>query len=197
MFTIAIQAGGKSKRMGRDKALLELGGKPLIEHVLAQIAGLGSEILITTNRPEGFMHLGERLVPDTNPDAGALNGLYTALTAAQEAYVLVLACDMPFIRRPLLEHILSLAHHADVIVPQVQGYYEPLQALYHRQNCLPAVEAALAEGEQRVVSFFPRVKIHPIREEIVAKLDPQGLSFYNINNPQDLTRAEEILANFS
>ncbi len=197
MFAIAIQAGGKSQRIGRNKPLLPLGGKPLIEHVLSQIDGLGEEILITTNHPTELKYLGFRLVPDQDPGAGALNGLYTALNAAKEAYVLVLACDMPFISRPLLEHMLKIAPLADVIVPRPQGLYEPLQALYQRQNCLPAVKAALEEGDKRVVSFFPRVKVHAIEQAVITRLDPKGLSFFNVNYPKDLVRAEEILANLA
>jgi molybdopterin-guanine dinucleotide biosynthesis protein A len=198
MTAIAIQAGGKSRRMGRrDKALLELGGKPLIEHVLSRVSGLGKEILITTNNPADLEYLGVRLVSDRNPGAGALNGLETALAAARCDYVLVLACDMPFVSRPLLEHILQLASRADVILPRPRGLNEPLQALYHRGNCLPAVRKAVADGEKRVISFFPQVKVHTVDDEILARLDPAGLSFYNVNDPMDLAEAEEMLANFN
>jgi len=144
MITIAVQAGGKSSRMGEDKALIHLAGIPLIERVLARIGGLADEILITTNRPETLAHLNLRMVGDEVPGAGALHGLKTALDAARGEIILVLSCDTPFVSRELLEHLLIRAQEADAIVPKDGDKYEPLQAVYNRARCLPAVEAALA-----------------------------------------------------
>ena len=193
MITVAIQAGGQSQRMGRDKALISLGGRPLIVHVLDRVVGLGDEILITTNQPQAYTAFGGRLVSDAAPGAGALAGLHTALSAARGETVLVLACDMPFVSRPLLAHMLSLAPEADVVAPRPGGEYEPLHAVYAR-SCLPAVEAALQAGEERVISFYPKVRVKVVEEPELAAYDPAGLSFFNINTPVDLTRAEEILA---
>ena len=193
MITIAVQAGGKSSRMGKDKALIRLAGIPLIEHVLGRIDGLADEILITTNRPETLNHLNLRMAPDEVPGAGALHGLNTALRAALGDVVLVLSCDTPFVSRELLEHLLNRAHEADVIVPKHGDKYEPLQAVYNSAHCLPALEAALESDERRMVSFFPKVHILPIEEPVLTELDPSGLSFFNINTPADLERAERLL----
>ena len=193
MITIAVQAGGKSSRMGEDKALIRLAGIPLIERVLGRIDGLADEILITTNRPETLTHLNLRMSPDEIPGAGALHGLKTALSAAQGEVVLVLSCDIPFVSRELLEHLLNRAHEADVIVPKHRDKYEPLQAVYNRARCLPAVEAALETNERRMVSFFPKVHILPVEEPVLSELDPSRLSFFNINTPADLERAERLL----
>ncbi len=193
MITIAVQAGGKSSRMGEDKALIRLAGIPLIERVLARIDGLANEILITTNRPETLTHLNLRMVGDEVPGAGALHGLKTALDAARGEIVLVLSCDTPFVSRELLEHLLSRAHDADAIVPKHGDKYEPLQAVYNRSRCLPAVEAALGSGERRMISFYPQVHVLPIEEPILSKLDPSGLSFFNVNTAEDLERADQLL----
>ena len=193
MVTIAIQAGGVSTRMGRDKALVALAGKPLVVHVLERVSSLGDEILLTTNRPEEYHFLGMPLITDPVPGAGSLAGLQTALRAAHGQIVIVLACDMPFVSRPLLEHMLSLARQAEVVIPSRKGEYEPLQAVYSRE-CLPAIEAALAAGERRMISFLPRVRVLPIEEAILTRYDPQGLSFFNVNTPQDLAEAERIWA---
>jgi molybdopterin-guanine dinucleotide biosynthesis protein A len=193
MRTIAIQAGGQSRRMGSDKALVTLGGKPMIEALLARLAGLADEILITTNRPDNYSYLGLRLASDPVPGAGALHGLRTALAASLGETVLVLACDLPFISRPLLEHLLARAHEADVIVPYRNGEFEPLHAVYAR-SVLPAVEAALATGRARMISFFSDVHVLPIAEDELRRFDPEGLSFFNVNTPQDLTEAEALLA---
>lgn len=194
MLSIAIQAGGGSRRTGSDKALLPLAGKPLIQHVLMHIDGLGDDILITTNRPQNYTFLGVRLVSDPVPGLGTLNGLHTALNAAHGAHVLVLACDMPFVSRPLLEHMINLAPQADVIVPHQSGEFEPLHAIYKVQTCLPAIEAALAAGEKRLISFFPKVDVLSVEGSDLARLDPRGLSFYNINTLEDLEQAERILS---
>lgn len=193
VVTVAIQAGGQSSRMGRDKALVPLGGKPLIAHLLARVEGLGDEILITTNRPEAYARFGARMASDPVPGAGALEGLHTALTAAKGDQVLLLACDMPFVSRPLLEYMLDLADDADIVVPRREGRFEPLHALYKRSLCLPPLRAALASGEKRMIAFFPHVQVLTIEKPELTRLDPQGRSFFNINTPEDLAQAESIL----
>ena len=178
--------------MGRDKALLPLGGIPLIEHVLRRTAGLAEDVLITTNRPTNLAYLGVRLVLDREPGAGALPGLLTALEAAHGETVLLLACDVPFVCRPLLEHLLSLAHEAQVVVPHWNGNLEPLHAVYSR-SCANAVRAAIRAGQQRVIDILPRVTQRVVDEAAIAQFDPDGWSFFNINTPQDLARAERFL----
>lgn len=194
MLTIAIQAGGESHRMGRNKALLPLAGRSLIEHVLVRLEGLGDEIFITTNLPQDYSFLGLRLVSDLVPGIGTLAGLHTSLATARGDSVLVVACDMPFISRPLLEHLVGLASQADVVIPRHGDKYEPLHAVYNRHNCLPALENALAAGAKRLTGFFPQVKVLLVEESEFSRLDPQGLSFFNINTPEDLAQAEKILA---
>lgn len=194
MITIAIQAGGRSSRIGSDKASTKLGGIPLVEHVLARVEGLGDEILITTNHPADYAYLGVRLVADQTPGAGALAGLQTALSAATGNLVLVLACDMPFISRPFLEYMLRLSEDFDAVIPKYQEMYEPLQAVYKKTPCLAAVERALAVGNRRMISFLPDLKVRTIDPHDLAHLDPEGLSFFNINTLDDLNYAEQIIA---
>ncbi len=193
MVSVAIQAGGRSGRMGRDKALVPLAGRPLITHVLERAAPLGDEVLVTTNSPDEYAFLGLRLVPDERPGDGALAGLQTALRAARHEVVLVLACDLPFLCVPLLEHMLGLAAQADAVLPRWRGELEPLHAVY-RRTCLPAVDLALAEGRRRMISFLPAIRSTILEEDQVASFDPQGLTFFNINTPADLQTAERILA---
>lgn len=195
MITTAIQAGGLSSRMGEDKALLKLHGVPLIELVLREIEDLTDEILITTNNPKVLEYLHVRLVTDPMPGEGALRGLHTALASANNERVLVLACDMPFVQKELLAAMLSINSSDDVIVPMLDGNYEPMHAIYLRTPCLRAVETALNAGEKKLTSFFQYVRVHTLGEEIVGMYDPEGLSFYNINTPQDLQVAEGIYQN--
>jgi len=179
--------------MGRDKARVLLGGRPLITHVLERAAPLGTDVLVTTNAPEAFNFLGVRLVPDDQPGAGALTGLQTALRAARAERVLVLACDLPFVCIPLLEHLLRVAPEADAVLPRWHGELEPLHAVY-RRTCLGPIERALAEGRQRMISFHTSIRLHVVEEDDIVAFDPQGLTFFNVNTPDELRTAERLLA---
>ncbi len=193
MLTVAIQAGGQSRRMGRDKGLVLLDGQPLVRRLLDRVADLGDEILITTNRPEDYAFLGVRLAPDESPGAGALSGLRTALKAAHGDKVLVLACDMPFVSRALLMYLIGLAPQADVVIPRPAGEYEPMHAVYDR-GCLTEIEASLEAGDMRMISFFSRVSVLPVEDDILERLDPGRRSFFNVNTPADLAQAERLLS---
>ncbi len=196
MLTVSIQAGGRSSRMGRDKALLSLGGVPLIERVLEKVADLGDELQITSNDPDRYRYLGVPLIPDPEPGAGALLGLLTALRAATHDRVLVVGCDMPFLSRPLLERLVELAPKAEAVLPLDGGRYEPLLAVYSRA-CIPAIEASLAAGDHRMISFLPEITLHTVEHDTLDRLDPERLSFFNVNTPDDLQRAEELLVHYS
>jgi molybdopterin-guanine dinucleotide biosynthesis protein A len=178
--------------MGRDKALLPLGGKPLIKHVLQRVEGLGDEVLITTNQPKDYAFLGKRMVGDRQPGAGALDGLLTALEAAHGARVLLLACDMPFVSRALLEHLLEIDTDADVVIPRREGKLQPLHAIYAK-SCAGQVREALRAGQRRMISFFPHIHTRIVEQEILDHYDPDGLSFFNANTPEDLAQAEQLI----
>jgi molybdopterin-guanine dinucleotide biosynthesis protein A len=193
MVTVAIQAGGRSSRMGRDKGLVELAGKRLIEHVLAAVDGLADEVLITTNAPERYREFGRKTATDPVPGAGALPGLHTALSAAAGDHVLVVACDMPFLNRALLTYLLAARQSADVVVPLWGGYHQTMHAVYAREPVLAAVEAALASGQKRMTSFYAAVRVLEVPDAIVGAFDPMGHTFFNVNTPADLAEAEAIL----
>jgi molybdopterin-guanine dinucleotide biosynthesis protein A len=191
-LTVAILAGGRSSRMGTDKAFVRVLGRPLIEDVLAQLAGLGSETIIITNRPDDYRYLDVPLFGDVLPDKGALGGLYTALHAASQLHVLCVACDMPFVVRPLLDHLLALAPEADAVVPRLGGEAEPFRAVYARAACLGPIRAALEAGRMRVISFFPDVRVRWVEEAEIDRYDPKRLSFFNVNTPADLEEARRL-----
>src|SRR4030065_1344733 len=163
MLTVAIQAGGQSRRMGRDKGLILLRGQPMIRHILCRVVDLGEEVLVTTNRPEDYAFLGVRVAADEKPDGGALSGLRTALLAAHGDKALVLGCDMPFVSRPLLSHLIELSSQADLVVPKAGGYYEPMHAAYDRR-CLAEIEASLEAGGMKINTFFPPVNLLTVGE---------------------------------
>jgi molybdopterin-guanine dinucleotide biosynthesis protein A len=196
MISVAIQAGGESRRMGQDKALLPFLGESLLERVMKRVNLLGDELLVTTNHPERFLDFGVPLIQDELPGKGALGGLLTALHAAQFSTVIVVACDMPFVNPKILADACDQLHskQADVVVPHTENGYEPLHAVYRRETCLPAIRAALEAGERRLISWFPSVNVIPIAKDDLIKYDPHRIAFWNVNTPEDLHQAEELAA---
>jgi molybdopterin-guanine dinucleotide biosynthesis protein A len=194
MLTVAIQAGGESRRMGHDKALLPFLGQPLIVRVLERLKPLADEILITTNRPQAYQFLGLPLYPDQQPGRGALGGLYTALNAASHPLVAVVACDMPFVSAALLSAMRDalLATQADIAIPVTGEGSEPFHAVYRRLTCLPQVQQALEAGKWRVDSWFSQVQLYPMQPDEIRRYDPDGVCFWNVNTPEELKAAQQL-----
>ena len=182
--------------MGQDKALLPLLGQPLVAQVLSRLSSLADDVLVTTNRPDDFRFLGVPLYPDKYPGTGALGGLYTALEAARQPLVAVVACDMPFASAGLLIFTRDrlLYSGADVAIPRSEEGFEPFHAVYRRDTCLPAVKKALEAGERRLISWFPDVTVSPILPEEWLPFDPDLMAFWNLNTPDDFRQAEQWIA---
>jgi len=194
MLTISIQSGGRSRRMGQDKALMPFLGRPLICRMAERLAGPDDEVLVTASRPEAYAALGLRCIPDLLRGHGPLGGLYTALSAAARPLVAAVACDMPFASPRLLTYArdLLLSGSAAAVVPLGENGLEPLHAVYRRETCLPVVRAALAAGERRLVSWFDRLEVRILTLQETARLDPSGRAFWNLNTPEEFRQAEEI-----
>jgi molybdopterin-guanine dinucleotide biosynthesis protein A len=193
MLSISIQAGGESRRMGQDKALMPFLGRPLIQRVVNRLSPVADEVIVTTNNPDDFRFLDLPLFPDLKPGRGALGGLYTALSSANGEAVAVIACDMPFASAPLIEaaYRLLIQEEADVVIPDSGGGLEPMHAVYRRETCLPAIESAIEADKWRLISWFPQVKVRVLQPDEIEEYDPSGLAFWNLNTPEDFTEAEE------
>lgn len=193
MLTICVQAGGESRRMGQDKALMPFLGRPLIQRVIDRLSPIADEVIVTTNNPDDYRFLGLPLFPDLKPGRGALGGLYTALSSANGDVVAVVACDMPFVSTTLIEtaHRLIVEEGADVVIPDSGGGLEPMHAVYRRKTCLPAIESAIEADKWRLISWFPQVKVHILQPEEIQVHDPSGLAFWNLNTPEEFAEAEE------
>jgi len=204
-LTLIINAGGQSRRMGTDKALLPVPphAAPLIAHVAARLAPLEvTRLLVVTNDRTLPARAGlppaTRFVPDAYPDTGTLGGIATGLQHAS-GWAVVVACDLPLVSAPLFQMLIELAGEQengaerwDAIVPVVDGYEEPLHALYHRR-CLPAIAARLAAGQRRVISFMPDVRTRYVPEERLRTVDPTLRSFFNTNTPEEWAEALALL----
>lgn len=194
MVTLVIQAGGESRRMGADKALLPFLGQPLIMRPLRRLALLADELLVTSNQPENYKFLGLTPIPDLLPGMGALGGLNTALSSAHNPFVAVVACDMPFASLAIFSLELRLIQEsgADAVIPRTEAGTEPFHAIYRRESCLPHIRAALNQGKRRVDAWFSQVSIYYLEPAELLPYDPDELTFININTPEDLSQAERI-----
>ncbi|NKB71108.1 MAG: NTP transferase domain-containing protein [Candidatus Latescibacteria bacterium] len=191
--SVAILAGGYSRRMGRDKALLPLGSATLIERVIEAARPLADELFLIGDRPERFAHLALPVRPDQQPGQGPLAGLYTALTRAQFPTVLLLACDLPFVTTHFLRFLLDRRgdHHA--LVPRSPQALQHLCAVYTR-NCQDAVAAALERGERAMPSFHDQIDIRVLAPDEWRRFDPHQRLLANLNTPQEYRQALELLA---
>jgi molybdopterin-guanine dinucleotide biosynthesis protein A len=194
MLTVVIQAGGESSRMGMDKALVPFLGSNLIQRVIGRVAPLADEMLVTTNQPEDYRFLGLTMFADVIPGRGALGGLYTALSAAKQPLVAVVACDMPFVNPKMLAagRDLLLESDYDAVIPQTPHGTEPFHAVYRKETCLPAVEYAIQQDKWRVDAWYPDARVRLLSEEETLSYDPRGVAFFNVNTLEDLTQAEQI-----
>lgn len=190
--TGVIQAGGKSTRMGGGpKALLELGGRRIIERVLAAVVPVVDDVLLVTNTPELYAFLGLPMVPDAFADHGSLGGIYSGLKAAAGDSAFTVACDMPFLRADVARLVVERAGEGDVVIPRVGGYLETMHAAYAK-SCLPHIEAQLEAGQLKIIGFFDRVRVVEIDEAELARRANPALVFMNVNTPEELARARAL-----
>ena len=195
--TGVIQAGGRSTRMGgRPKALLELGGRRIIERVIDAVAPSVNDLLIVTNTPELYAFLGLPMVADVYPDGGSLGGIYSGLKAAAGDAAFTVACDMPFLHPDVVRLVVERAESGDVVIPRVGGQLETLHAAYAK-SCLPHIEERLVAGRLKIVEFFPRVRVVEIPEVEIARFRDPAVVFMNVNTPDELERAQVLAAHLS
>lgn len=199
----AVLAGGESSRYGSPKALATVGGRRIVDRVIEALRRATPDVIVSANEPELFADLGLPTYPDERPDLGPLGGIYTTLLRAREAGrpgILAVACDMPFPSVALLALLRREAFGegdasapGDIVVPASRGPrgVEPLFAAYSTA-CIPAIEAALAEGDRRMIGFHERVRVHTIPLDEVAAVCVPARAFLNVNTPEDRDRAESL-----
>lgn len=192
-FTGVVLAGGQSRRMGQDKALLLLDTQTtFLQATVHALATLASEVLIVSSHPAHQM-TGVRRIPDVYPGKGSLGGIYSGLLAASTDYIFVAGCDMPFVQPALVRYLVSLAPGYDVVIPRLGDELEPLHAIYGR-GCLQAMANLIAQDALRIVTFLPQVRVRYVEPEEVERFDPAHLSFFNANTPADLAQARRLFA---
>lgn len=201
-ISLAILAGGLSSRFGSNKALTPIDGRPIIERVLGVVHDLSDDLYLITNTPDLYQHLGLRMVADILPEGGALRGLHTALSSSEREWVLCLACDMPFVQPALLTHLLALIHSVGAsewgaVVPRHPEGAEPFCAAYRREFCLPEIEPLLANRRYRLQGLLDRVHVRYVEPPELTNVDPELLSFINVNTPDEWKAAEALARRLS
>ena len=203
-LSAAALAGGQSRRMGTDKALLPLvtGGQPMLGRVLERHSAVADDVLIVANDQERYASFGARVVPDLHPHVGALGGIQAAVAWSAHEHCLVVACDMPFLSLPLLQRMAVEPRNYDVLIPLIPGesrqrgdglVYQTLHAIYSKR-CLPFIEQRFAEGKRQVVGFFEDVRIRTLDVAEIVRCDPDLRSFFNANTPEALLAAARVSA---
>ncbi|MHB8706530.1 MAG: formate dehydrogenase accessory sulfurtransferase FdhD [Coriobacteriia bacterium] len=187
--TAAVLAGGRSMRMGVDKALLLVDGEPLVARVAEAVGAVCAHTIVVTNRPETLEHAGlapdVAILQDEIAYQGPLGGLVTALKNAQDDWVFAVAADMPWLSPEVLRALWDARDGAQVVVPWTDKGLEPLLALYHR-DCLSSAQRVLESGRRRLVAMFPSLKVIEVDVETLRAVDPTLRSLLNVNTPEDL-----------
>ncbi|MGI6535862.1 MAG: molybdopterin-guanine dinucleotide biosynthesis protein B [Eggerthellaceae bacterium] len=197
--TVAIQAGGESRRMGASKALVDFRGEPLVSRMVRRMAPAADQVLVTTNGQDDLGFLARRypdidlaVMRDVCPQRGALPGLLTALEGARCPVVAVVAVDMAFASPELAAAEARLLHDsgADAVVPRNAHGFEPMHAAYRRDTCLPVVRTLVAQGSFRARDLLDSVTVRTLSSAEVHAIVPAGGCFANANTPEELERLQ-------
>jgi molybdopterin-guanine dinucleotide biosynthesis protein A len=183
-MTAVILAGGKSSRMGSNKAFLKLKGETFIELQIELLRKMFDEIIISANTPSEYEYLDLPIFKDLYPDKGPLAGIYTSLINSNSFYTFMLACDMPFVELELIKYLQDLTQKYDVVIPKSKKGFEPLHAFYSK-SCIGPIKKELDANNLRIISFFPHVNVK------VVELDSLTVSGSFKNSIKNLNTMEE------
>ena len=188
----AILAGGKSSRMrGEDKSLLVLNGMTFVESIRKRLGECFTEIFVVSDRSLEIKEMGFSVFPDLITDKGPLGGLYTALSVSASNKVLLVACDMPLLNESFVKNFIMSVADEDIFIPLNDSKPEPLFAIYDR-DCLPAIIEKIQCEELEMTSFFSELKVRYLEEKTWRQWDAEGISFQNINTPNDFEYSKKL-----
>jgi molybdopterin-guanine dinucleotide biosynthesis protein A len=181
-----VLAGGSSRRMGQDKALLKIEGEYLIQHIVSRLKPLFDEILVITGETKRYEALLDvPVLEDAINDKGPLGGLYTGLKLCRHEWAFLIACDMPFVKLSIIELLVNERGEAPIVAFEIGGHRTHTLALYHR-SCLAKIERCLQSNELSLQGFFAMLPVQIITEREARERDPELTSFINWNRPEDL-----------
>ncbi len=191
-----ILAGGLNKRFGgKNKAFIHCGGKRILDRVYDVLQTLFDEIILVTNDPIPYLEWDLKIVADLFPFRSSLTGIHAGLFYATNPFAFVTACDTPFLKKALVQKILDETDpKADLTIPETKAGLEPLCAVYSKKT-LNKIEPYLIQEKVKIIRVFGTKRVKKIPENLLRQADPDLVSFFNINAPDDLKEAEEIAAN--
>jgi molybdopterin-guanine dinucleotide biosynthesis protein A len=193
LVTVAVLAGGQSRRMGTDKSFVLLDGQPIIQHVIARVRALRLPVILIANDAARYGGLGLPLYGDVFPGSGSLGGVYSALHHSGAPYTLCVGCDMPLLAPALLRFLIDQRHGYDIVVPMVGGRPESLHAVYS-QRCLPVMRQQIEQQQLKINRVHDLMHTLRLEEAALRPFDPALRSFMNINTPDDLARIRQHLS---
>jgi len=196
-----VLAGGFSSRFGEDKGVVKLAGKPLLSHVVDAVRSVVEEVVIVTSSAERvaeyekIVHGSVRFAVDRRKSEGPLIGALTGFCVVRGTYALVLPFDTPFITRDVVWLLFDLCVGRSAVIPRwPNGQIEPLHAVYRVDEAKAAAEAAVAEGRLDMRGMIERMRgLRFLSTLVISQLDPELKSFFNINTPLDLKKAEAMI----
>ena len=196
-----ILAGGFSRRFGSDKALVVLAGKPLVLHVINRVSKAVDEVLVVVsskdqkNKFETILGEKTNVIIDKDDSQTPLVGAITGFASAEGEYSLLLPCDTPLISSQIVQFLLDMCTNRSAAIPRwPNGYIEPLQAVYHTKSALTAAKKALKQGKRNMRSMIDNLRgVRYVSTMVLEQMEPDLLTFFNVNTPQDLKKAESIL----
>lgn len=194
--TGVILAGGRGARIKRNKPLLGIAGKSVLQRICGVFEPIFRDKIIVIGRDTESQSIritlddfsGWTIFTDIIPDRGPLGGLHAALTSVSKGHTFVVACDMPFLNEGFIRHMISLIKGCDIVVPCLSGRYEPLHAVYST-SCLPVVTDLLGKRNLSILDLYPLMTVKCVDEETVRRFDSDLRMFFNINTEEDLSRA--------
>jgi molybdopterin-guanine dinucleotide biosynthesis protein A len=193
--TGVILSGGLNTRFGgQNKALSKVGGKAIIDRLLDVFSGLFDEIVLVTNHPQAFLKWDLTIVTDIFDQRSSLTGIHTGLFYASNPYAFFSACDAPFLKKELVEVLLDqIEQKMDIIMPKTPAGFEPLCAIYSKRCLKPAADHINA-NKLKIQWAFRSNRIKYVPETLLRGVDPELRSFFNVNTPEDLAKAEAMVA---
>lgn len=192
-----ILGGGRSSRLGQSKVSLVIEGKSLLQQTVNLLSQLGGDIVLVLAQDQQKPQLSSsptvKIANDLYSGKGPLVGIYSGLKASDDEHCVAVACDMPFLNIDLLRYMKELAPGFDVVIPEIKNELEPLHAIYSK-NCLNVIGVMIEENDLIIRHMLNRVKVRYVKESEVNSFDPAHLSWFNINTPDDLQKATEIMS---
>lgn len=191
-----LLAGGRSRRMGKDKRFLSVGEHTLLERSLAALQGVFQSVSIVVGDDSATIETATPVWRDLISNRGSLGGIYTGLKLSRTPYIFAVACDMPFISPIVIQYLVSLRNNVDVVMPRSEFGPQPTHALYS-SRCLPVIEKMVQSGRLSIKDVVneANLRVRWVLQMEISGLDPGGRSFFNVNTPEELETARKMAGN--